>query len=170
MRGAYRPIDSVELLQLVREGYTNAQLADHFACTVRTIDRRRHDDPSLSKAIIAARAALTASKTPEHGAPRRYALGCRCRPCTDANSLRCRNERLARRARRGLPPPDPNRGRRRSVAETIRPGRICNPSLETRVAQAIARGESTSAIMQRLGCGYTDVQAVRDALNKALAS
>lgn len=167
VRGKAVKIDPEKLLELVRDGYTNAQLAEAFGCTVRTIDRRRHDDPDLTVAIIAARAELAAANAPQHGTNARYVRGCRCRPCTDANTIRCREERLARRARHGQQPPDPSLGRPRTVAATVQPVRIISADPEILIGQAIARGETTSAIMQRLGCDYATVAAVRESLNEA---
>lgn len=154
-------IDTERLLALVRDGYTNAQLADAFGCTVRTIDRRRAADPALSQAIITIRAEIAAASRPDHGTHRRYAIGCRCEPCTAANTLRCYEERMGRRARLGMPPPNPNRGRPRSTRQVSRP-RVLAPLAPTLIAQAIARGESTSRIMRQLACDYDAIQAVRD--------
>lgn len=163
-------IASDRLLELVRDGLTNAQIAAQFGCTVRTIDRRRAADPDLSREIIRVRAELAALNAPDHGTIQCYRHGCHCRACTSANTIRCREGNLARRARRGLPAPDPNRGRRRSVASAARLGTISNPSRDTLIAQAIARGESTSAIMQRLSCLYEDVAAVRDSLDELVVA
>lgn len=158
------------IISLAAEGLTNQQIADRLGFTVRTLDRDRAKYPALSDGIKAARRVYLEDHRPGHSTPRRYAIGCRCRPCTAANTIRCYEERMARRARLGLPPPDPNRGRRRSVAETVRPGLIVNPSRETQIAQAIARGEPTSLIMRRLTCEYEAVQAVRESLTEAAAS
>jgi len=164
-------LDPARLIHLVEAGYTNQQLADAFGCTVRTIDRHRGASPDLNAAIIAARKQLAQQNQPQHGTPRRYAIGCRCRSCTDANTIRCRNDRLTRRARLGLPPPNPNRGRPRTVAETAQSAALTiNPSRSILIAQAIARGEPTTRIMQRLGCEYADVQSVRESLAQAVAS
>lgn len=163
-------IDTDRLLELVRDGHTNAEIAAALGCTLRTIQRRRAADRELSQAIIDARRSIAEANAPGHGSHARYVRGCRCRPCTSANTIRCRNERLARRARNGLPPPDPNRGRRRSVAETVVRGEIFQPSRDTLIAQAIARGERTTAIMQRLACSYEAVAAVRASMDEAVAS
>lgn len=157
------------LLQLVRDGHTNAQIAAEFGCAVRTIDRHRAADPDLSREIIRIRAELAALEAPDHGTYQRYRHGCRCRPCTSANTIRCRAVQMARRARQGLPPPNPRLGRRRTVPETVSPTGHTEDR-DTLIEQAIARGDSTLAIMHQLGCDYEAVAAVRGNLAEAIAS
>lgn len=64
----------------------------------------------------------------------------------------------------GLPPPDRRIGRPRTVHDVV-----ISPAspvtLAVGIEQAIARGESTTAIMGRFSCGYSTVKAVRDAMS-----
>lgn len=163
-------IDGAVWLALIREGRTNAQIADHFGCTVRTLDRRRRDDASLNQAILALRAELAAANTPEHGTPGLYRRGCRCRPCVSANTARCYAERMAYRARRGLPPPDPTRGRPLKITEAVRLVEPTRATPRAVIEQAIARGHSTRRIMTDHAVDYPTVQAARQALDEAVAS
>lgn len=161
-------IDRDAYLELVRDGRTNEQIACHFGCTVRTLDRRRAADPDLNRAIIEARAEIARNTPlPDHGTAARYRRGCRCGTCTSGNTRRHYEGMLLRRQRAGLPPPDPHRGRRRSNAQVNRGGRIDNPSPRTLIEQALARGESTLSIMSRLSVDYAAVKTVRDALLQA---
>lgn len=74
-------IDPVKLAELVSEGLSDRELAEVFSCDPRTILRRRQDH------------GIASQWTPpgaSHGTLSRYRAGCRCEPCTVANSAYAR--------------------------------------------------------------------------------
>jgi len=76
-----------DLATLAAAGLSDPQLADHYGVTARTVLRWR------------TRAGLPSSWTPtppSHGTPARYRRGCRCKPCTAANTADARNYRRRR--------------------------------------------------------------------------
>lgn len=74
-------IDPVKLAELASEGLSDRELAEVFACDPRTILRRRQDHGIASQ--------WTPPRAP-HGSLCRYRAGCRCEPCTVANSAYAR--------------------------------------------------------------------------------
>ena len=74
-------IDPVKLAELASEGLSDRELAEVFSCDPRTILRRRRDY------------GIASQWTPpgaSHGTLSRYRAGCRCEPCTVANSAYAR--------------------------------------------------------------------------------
>lgn len=74
-------IDPVKLAELASEGLSDRELAEVFSCDPRTILRRRQDHGIASQ--------WTPPRA-SHGSLSRYRAGCRCEPCTVANSAYAR--------------------------------------------------------------------------------
>ena len=80
-----------ELAELAASGMSDAKIAEHYGVASRTILRWRiiHDIPSAWAPV----------QTAEHGGSgARYARGCRCQPCREANTRRAMRRRQERRA------------------------------------------------------------------------
>ena len=76
-----------DLATLVTAGLSDPQLADHYGVTARTVLRWRK------------RAGLPSHWTPTppaHGTDARYRRGCRCKPCTAANTASAARYRRSR--------------------------------------------------------------------------
>ena len=72
------------LADLVSAGYSDAEIADAIGVSARSVRRWRR------------RAGLRSQWTPtppQHGTRARYVKGCRCAPCTDANTSYHRQSR-----------------------------------------------------------------------------
>ena len=73
--------DPARLLELVRAGLTNDQLATEVGVTTRTLDRWRSARPDLTAAINEVRAERAAAALLGCGTAAAYRRGCRCLPC-----------------------------------------------------------------------------------------
>lgn len=159
-------IDHNQLLALVRDGATNDELAAALHTTTRTLTRYRMKHPELNTAIKEIRDARLDDARSPCGTSASYARGCRCDPCTAANSTRCRNDREARRARLGLPPANPGLGRppKRHI------GLVTIAGHTERIEQAIAAGKTVSLILAEFGIDYPTYRRIREHLDEAAAS
>lgn len=157
--------DEQHVLDLVTAGLTNAQIVDQLGICDRTFTRWRVARPALSQQIITVRARLAAENGPVCGTLRAYRRGCHCDRCREANRIYHYENRMRRREREGLPPPNPRRGRHRAELR-FHTGTVGYHvvTADERIEQALASGQTTSHIMATLGVDYERVKAIRDAL------
>ena len=164
MRGRRVDTPAERIIALAAAGLTNQQIADRLGCTVRTLDRRRAADPALTEAIKDARAELVELRP--CGTTAAYRRGCHCDDCRAANAEARRQWDLRNRQRRGLPPPNPRRGRQ----PTRRIATSSPATQRVRIEQAIANGKTTTWIMDAFDCDYRTVKTIRDAMSELAAS
>lgn len=157
-----------EIVSLARNGATNDQIAKALSVAGRTLCRDRAADPELNEAIKAARTEYAAENRVPCGTPTRYGAGCRCADCREAQRIRHYEWTLTRRARLGLPPPNPRRGRRAKPYGTRTPVLVL--SLTEQVEQAIAAGHMVSRIMAEHSISYELYREIRDGLDQVVAS